>query len=75
MGSFDCSEVSPVLRFAGVSLLSRKCEREIPTSFLNMPTYSEDDLTTALAACCNKGHTSIRKYAYTFNILPSTLSN
>jgi hypothetical protein len=40
-----------------------------------MPTYSEEDLTTALAAYRNGEYTSIRKCAYAFNILASTLSN
>jgi hypothetical protein len=40
-----------------------------------MPTYSEEDLTTALAAYRNGEYTSIRKCTYAFNILASTLSN
>ena len=40
-----------------------------------MPTYSEEDLTTALAAYRNGEYTLIRKYAYVFNILASILSN
>ena len=40
-----------------------------------MPTYSEDTLTVALAAYRNGEYTSIRKYAYVFNIPASTLSN
>jgi hypothetical protein len=40
-----------------------------------MPTYSEDMLLTALTAYCNGEYTSIRKYAYTFNIPASTLSD
>jgi hypothetical protein len=40
-----------------------------------MPTYSEDTLTTALAAYRNSEYTSLRKCAYTFNILASILSN
>jgi hypothetical protein len=40
-----------------------------------MPTYSEDTLTIALAAYRNSEYTSIRKYAYAFNILASTLSD
>jgi hypothetical protein len=40
-----------------------------------MPTYSEEDLTTALAAYRNGEYTSTRKYAYAFNILASTLSD
>jgi hypothetical protein len=39
-----------------------------------MPTYSEEDLTTALAAYWNSEYTSIRKCAYVFNILVMTLS-
>jgi hypothetical protein len=34
-----------------------------------MPTYSEEDLTNVLAAYRNREFTSIRKYAYVFNIL------
>jgi hypothetical protein len=37
-----------------------------------MLTYSEDGLTTASTAYCNSGYTSIRKCAYTFDILLST---
>lgn len=40
-----------------------------------MPTYSEDTLTTALAAYRNGEYTSIRKCSYAFNIPPSTLSD
>jgi hypothetical protein len=40
-----------------------------------MPTYSEDTLTIALAAYYNSEYTSIRKCAYAFNILASTLSD
>jgi hypothetical protein len=40
-----------------------------------MPTYSEEDLTTALAAYRNGKCTSVREYAYAFNILASTLSD
>jgi hypothetical protein len=40
-----------------------------------MPTYSEKDLTTALIAYRNSEYTSIRKCAYMFNILASTLFN
>jgi hypothetical protein len=36
-----------------------------------MPTYSEEDLTTAITAYCNGEYTLIRKYAYAFNILPT----
>jgi hypothetical protein len=39
-----------------------------------MPTYSEEDLTTALAAYRNGEYTLIRKYAYVFNILVTILS-
>jgi hypothetical protein len=39
-----------------------------------MPTYSEEDLTTTLAAYWNSEYTSIRKCAYVFNILVTTLS-
>jgi hypothetical protein len=40
-----------------------------------MPTYCEDDLTDALAAYRNNEYTSIRKYAYAFNIPYSTLAS
>jgi hypothetical protein len=40
-----------------------------------MPTSSEDTLTIALVAYYNSEYTLIRKYAYTFNIPASTLSN
>ena len=40
-----------------------------------MPTYSEDILTTAIAAYRNSEYTSIRKYAYAFNLPRSTLTN
>jgi hypothetical protein len=40
-----------------------------------MPNYSEEDLTIALAAYRNGEYTSIRKYAYVFNIPASTLSD
>jgi hypothetical protein len=40
-----------------------------------MPTYSDEDLTAALAAYRNSEYTSIRKCAYAFNILASTLSD
>jgi hypothetical protein len=40
-----------------------------------MPTYCEEDLTTALAAYRNGEYTSIRKCAYTFNILYTTLTD
>jgi hypothetical protein len=39
-----------------------------------MPTYSEEDLTTALAAYQNGEYTLIRKCAYVFNILVTILS-
>jgi hypothetical protein len=39
-----------------------------------MPTYSEEDLTNALAAYRNREFTLIRKYTYAFNILYSTLA-
>jgi hypothetical protein len=39
-----------------------------------MPTYSEEDLTTALAAYRNGEYTLIRKCAYVFNILVTILS-
>jgi hypothetical protein len=39
-----------------------------------MPTYSEEDLINALAAYRNGEYTSIRKYAYAFNIPVTTLS-
>jgi hypothetical protein len=39
-----------------------------------MPTYSKEDLTTALAAYRNGEYTSIRKCAYAFNIPVTTLS-
>jgi hypothetical protein len=40
-----------------------------------MPTYSEEDLTTVLAAYRNGKYTSIRKCAYVFNIPASTFSD
>jgi hypothetical protein len=40
-----------------------------------MPTYSEEDLTIAITAYRNSEYTSIRKCAYTFNILYSTFSD
>jgi hypothetical protein len=40
-----------------------------------MPTYSEEDLTTAITAYRNGEYTSIRKYTYAFNILHSTFSD
>ena len=40
-----------------------------------MPTYSEDTLLTALTAYRNSEYILIRKYAYAFNILTSTLSD
>jgi hypothetical protein len=40
-----------------------------------MPTYCEEDLTTALAAYRNGEYTSIRKCAYAFNILRTTLTD
>jgi tryptophanyl-tRNA synthetase len=40
-----------------------------------MPTYSEEDLTTALAAYRNGEYTLIRKCTYVFNIPASTLSD
>jgi hypothetical protein len=40
-----------------------------------MPTYSEDTLTTALAAYRNGEYTSIRKCAYAFNLPRSTLTD
>jgi hypothetical protein len=40
-----------------------------------MPTYSEEDLTTAITAYRNGEYTSTRKYAYAFNILHSTFSD
>jgi hypothetical protein len=39
-----------------------------------MPTYSEEDFTNVLVAYRNGEYTSIRKYAYVFNILVITLS-
>ena len=39
-----------------------------------MPTYSEEDLTTAITAYRNSEYTSIRKCAYAFNIPLTTLS-
>jgi hypothetical protein len=38
-----------------------------------MPTYSEEDLTTAITAYCNSEFTLIWKYEYMFNILLTTL--
>jgi hypothetical protein len=40
-----------------------------------MPTYSEEDLRTAVTAYRNSEYTSIQKCAYAFNIPASTLSN
>jgi hypothetical protein len=40
-----------------------------------MPTYSEGDLTIALAAYRNGEYSSIRKCAYAFNIPPTTLTD
>jgi hypothetical protein len=40
-----------------------------------MPTYSEEDLTTALVAYRNGEYISIQKCAYVFNILAFILSN
>src|ERR1700712_4865166 len=40
-----------------------------------MPTYSEDQLTTALAAYRNGEYTSIRTCAYAFNIPRTTLTS
>lgn len=40
-----------------------------------MPTYSEDTLTNAVTAYYKSEYTSIRKYAYAFNIPYSTLTN
>ena len=40
-----------------------------------MPTYSEEDLTTAITAYRNGEYTSIRKCAYAFNIPHSTFSD
>jgi hypothetical protein len=40
-----------------------------------MPTYSEEDLRTAVTAYRNSEYTSIRKCAYAFNISASTLSD
>jgi hypothetical protein len=40
-----------------------------------MPTYSEEDLTTAITAYYNSEYTSIRKYTYVFNISYLTFSN
>jgi hypothetical protein len=40
-----------------------------------MPTYSEEDLTTTITAYYNGEYTSIRKYAYVFNILYLTFSD
>jgi hypothetical protein len=45
------------------------------TFFLIMPTYSEDTLTTALAAYYNSEYTSIRKYTYAFNLPRSMLTD
>ena len=49
--------------------------RDLLPLFLNMPTYSDEDLTAALAAYRNSEYTSIRKCAYAFNIPASTLSD
>jgi hypothetical protein len=39
-----------------------------------MPTYSKEDLTTAIAAYRNSEYPSIRKYTYAFNIPLITFS-
>jgi hypothetical protein len=51
-----------------------RSSRDALSSFLIMPTYSEEDLTTAVAAYRNGGYPSIRKCAYAFNIPPITFS-
>jgi len=48
--------------------------RDTLSFLLIMPTYSEEDLTNALAAYRNREFTSIRKCAYAFNIPYSTLA-
>ena len=48
--------------------------RDTLTFFLIMPTYSKEDLTTAVAAYRNGEYRSIRKCAYAFNIPLTTLS-
>jgi hypothetical protein len=40
-----------------------------------MPTYSEDTLIIAIIAYYNSEYSSIRKYAYMFNIPALTLSD
>jgi hypothetical protein len=40
-----------------------------------MPTYSEEDLTTAVAAYYSSEYPSIRKCTYAFNILLTIMSN
>jgi hypothetical protein len=49
--------------------------RDALSFLLIMPTYSEEDLTNALAAYRNREFTSIRKCAYAFNIPYSTLAS
>ena len=39
-----------------------------------MPIYTEEDLTSTITAYRNSKYTSIRKYAYVFNVLLITLS-
>jgi hypothetical protein len=49
--------------------------RDALSFLLIMPTYSEEDLTNALAVYQNREFTSIRKCAYAFNILYLTLAS
>jgi hypothetical protein len=49
--------------------------RDTLSFLLIMPTYSEEDLTNALAAYRNCEFTLIRKYTYAFNIPYLTLAS
>jgi len=52
---------------------TRSLRDTLPFFFI-MPTYSEEDLTTAIAAYCNSEYPSIRKCAYAFDIPLTTFS-
>ena len=52
---------------------TRSLRDTLPFFFI-MPTYSEEDLTTAIAAYRNSEYPSIRKCAYAFNIPLTTFS-
>jgi hypothetical protein len=49
--------------------------RDALTFFLNMPTYSEEDLITSITTFRNGEYTSIRGCAYAFNIPRLTLTS